>query len=63
MIVLLHDKAATEDTGGIQLVDVLVWRVQDSFIPPYVLGLEGMAVGWMHPDETETRELTRGLPS
>ena len=34
MIVVHHNQATMEVTGGIQLVGVLVWRVQDSFIPP-----------------------------
>ena len=51
MVGLLRDKAATEVTGGTQLVDVLVWRVQDSFIPPYVLGLGG----WLWAGCTQMR--------
>lgn len=33
MIVVHHDQASMEVTGVIQLVGVLVCRVQDSFIP------------------------------
>lgn len=58
--VVLHDKESTDVTGVLQLVDEMVWRVQNSFLSTDVLsprgddyGLDGSSWDRRHAVELE----------